>query len=283
VTITASDALLRYLTAQVEAIETLEPLVREDVPDALHKMRVACRRLGSCLLAFDDWFEDGSVDALLVELKWLGAALAETRDLEVVAARVLKTSQRAGIEAGERLGEAVLAERATALRASINALDDERFIQLKKSLREFLDEPQWSHHAHLSAKETMLGTIAWDWARVARDAHQARTAETREGHEERLHDVRKRIRRLRYVTEVARPVLGRRCGRFTRHLVRSQDILGRHNDAYVASAALLRICGDDPDTAVVVEQLGLEATRDDEKFMRAFGRFERSWLRRHFT
>lgn len=280
---TGADLLLPYLTAQVEAVEQLEPLVRDDVPDALHKMRVALRRLRSCLLAFGDWFAEGTTEQIVSDLKWIGGALAPPRDLEVVAARVRMSTHAAGTEAARRLSQAVLDERERVLADALAALDDEQWIQLKKTLRELVDDPEWSEAGLVDARDALRATIAREWAKVTKAMHKARTAETLEGHEERLHEVRKRSRRLRYVTEVARPALGRRCGRFTKRLVHVQDILGRHNDAYVSSAVLLRIAGDDPDANAVTHQLAHDASRDDARFTRAFARLERSRLARRFA
>lgn len=279
---TGADALLPYLTAQVEAVEQLEPLVREDAPDSLHKMRVALRRTRSCLLAFRGWFAEGTTDQILLDLKWIGAALAPARDLEVVAARVRMATHGAGTDAARRLSEAVLAERTGAFADALAALDDERWAQLTKALRELVDEPQWREAAHGDARGALTAVVAKDWRKVAKAMHKARTAETPEGHEERLHEVRKRSRRLRYVTEVARPALGWRCARLTIRLVHVQDILGRHNDAYVASSTLLRIAPADPDVHAVAHQLAHDAVVDDARFSRSFERLERSRLLRRF-
>jgi hypothetical protein len=39
----AADVLLAYLRAQAEQLRKYDPLVRRDVPDAVHRMRVAAR------------------------------------------------------------------------------------------------------------------------------------------------------------------------------------------------------------------------------------------------
>ena len=52
---------------------------------------------------------------------------------------------------------------------------------------------------------------------------------------ERQHRVRKRLKRLRYITELAQPLFGRRAvERYLQHLRPAQDVLGQHNDEAVA-------------------------------------------------
>jgi CHAD domain-containing protein len=41
-----------YLWEQVDVIRTAYPQIRRDVPDSVHAMRVACRRMRSALQSF---------------------------------------------------------------------------------------------------------------------------------------------------------------------------------------------------------------------------------------
>lgn len=52
---------------------------------------------------------------------------------------------------------------------------------------------------------------------------------------ERQHRVRKRLKRLRYITELAQPLFSKRAvERYLQHLRPAQDVLGQHNDEAVA-------------------------------------------------
>ena len=48
----AGQVVVAYLREQVEALKSMDPMVRRDEPDSVHKMRVATRRLRSTLRSF---------------------------------------------------------------------------------------------------------------------------------------------------------------------------------------------------------------------------------------
>ncbi|MFC7647650.1 CHAD domain-containing protein [Streptosporangium lutulentum] len=62
-----------------------DPRVRRAEEDAVHQMRVACRRLRSVLKSFKTIVE--GTENLQDELRWLGEVLGEARDLEVIRER----------------------------------------------------------------------------------------------------------------------------------------------------------------------------------------------------
>jgi inorganic triphosphatase YgiF len=76
------------LADQVTQLRRLDPLVRRDVPDAVHKSRVAIRRLRSALATFRPLLNRGVTDPLRDELKWLGGVLGDARDAEVMHERL---------------------------------------------------------------------------------------------------------------------------------------------------------------------------------------------------
>ena len=77
--------MLDYLARQVTALLAQDPRVRQAEDDAVHQMRVACRRSRSALKAFKAILAD--TGPLQDELQWLGNELGEVRDLEVIRAR----------------------------------------------------------------------------------------------------------------------------------------------------------------------------------------------------
>ncbi len=62
--------------------------VRRDLPDSVHQMRVACRRLRSALKTFRPLLDAEAVEYLRGELQWLASELGEVRDTEVQRARL---------------------------------------------------------------------------------------------------------------------------------------------------------------------------------------------------
>src|SRR2546423_3425413 len=83
----AIDAITAYLSQQRDAIRSNDPGVRAGDPDAVHDMRVATRRSRSTLRTFRPLF-DPTVQRLRDELRWLGQALGQVRDGDVMAARL---------------------------------------------------------------------------------------------------------------------------------------------------------------------------------------------------
>jgi hypothetical protein len=72
---------------QADAIVWGDPAVRQDLPGAVHQMRVATRRMRSALQAYGRVVERSATRELANELKWLAGVLGAARDLEVLHAR----------------------------------------------------------------------------------------------------------------------------------------------------------------------------------------------------
>ena len=62
--------------------------MRRDAPDAVHKMRVAVRRLRNALATYRPLFVREQTEPVREELKWLAAELGEPRDAEVMRERL---------------------------------------------------------------------------------------------------------------------------------------------------------------------------------------------------
>ena len=77
--------------------------MRLDAPDAVHKMRVATRRLRSALTTFKPLFDADVVRPLGGELKWLAGELGAARDAEVMRDRVRTAVEAEGGGRHERI------------------------------------------------------------------------------------------------------------------------------------------------------------------------------------
>src|SRR5215218_5718489 len=89
VTSKAGDVLLAHIAEQVQEVRAKDLPVRMDATDAVHKMRVATRRLRSALTTFKPLFDPDVARPLRDELKWLAGELGAARDAEVMRDRVL--------------------------------------------------------------------------------------------------------------------------------------------------------------------------------------------------
>ncbi|NEE31542.1 CHAD domain-containing protein, partial [Streptomyces sp. SID7982] len=85
---TAGDHVLAYVREQIATIVRLDPAVRRDLPDSVHKMRVATRRLRSTFKTHRKILDREVTDPLGAELKWLAAELGLDRDQEVLDERI---------------------------------------------------------------------------------------------------------------------------------------------------------------------------------------------------
>ncbi|MEU8682647.1 CYTH and CHAD domain-containing protein [Streptomyces sp. NPDC048611] len=240
---TAGDVVLRYARDQVRAIIELDPAVRRDLPDAVHQMRVATRRLRSLFRSYTRVLDRTATRPLGVELKWLAAELGVERDREVLTGRL-----RAALDetpAALRLGPVdarlrIWSERrrAGARDGLLAALDGPRYLSLLEALHAFLADPPLRRAAGRPAPEVVAAAVLRDHRRLARRMETALTAPAGRERDEALHGARKAAKRTRYAAEAARPALGGPAKKFTKRTKRVQQLLGDHQDSVVARGAL---------------------------------------------
>lgn len=245
----ARRALAAYLAAQRDAMVEYDPLVRDGDAEAVHRMRVATRRLRSTLRSFAPLLT-GDLDALHDEVRWITGLLGAVRDTDVMGWRL------AGMVAEEPqelvLGPVAaritseLAARAAQARAELVAgLDSPRYTALLKELDALVAraaEPQRLARRRLMrrARKAMRRADA----RLAAATAPARTAPDGPGApgepsaDERLHEARKAYKRARYAAELVGPIAGKRAARLAKRLTELQDVLGAHQDAIVTGELL---------------------------------------------
>ncbi|TJZ55806.1 CYTH and CHAD domain-containing protein [Streptomyces piniterrae] len=241
---TAGEIVLRYVREQVRAIVELDPAVRRDIPDSVHRMRVATRRLRSAFRSYAKVLDRAATGPIGDELKWLAAELGVDRDREVLTERL-----RAGlaeVPGPLRLGPVAARLRIWEERSRqgsrqdlLAVLDGERYLALLKTLRALLDEPPLKKAAGRPAPQVMSAAVLKDYARLAGRVETALDAPpgttTRDV---ALHNARKAAKRTRYAAEAATPALGKPAKKFTRRTKKVQQLLGDHQDSVVARTTL---------------------------------------------
>ena len=233
------ELLLSHLGTQIDELRVREPGARIDSPDAVHRMRVACRRLRSSLATFGPLFAGPQAQHLRGELKWLGSELGGVRDVEVMRAHLNETVAILPVDAdlAKVLAEVdrELAERHShAHQNLIEALNSPRYAASLTALMAFVTYPQWDPKA--APRHTLPSLVGRACDRVD---HAAKTAEGMldlAGPE--LHEVRKAAKRARYAAEVAAPLAGSAAQRLARRMEDLQELLGRHQDSLMARALL---------------------------------------------
>lgn len=250
---TAGDALLAYLAEQFAELRFQSPGVRENQAEAIHKMRVAARRLRSLLASGRKLFEDGEAEDLRSELRWLSGTLGPARDPRVVQARLRELLAAEADElvlgqAAARIDEELDAAAAAGFEGALAALDSERYTELLGRFEAWLSAGQLSQKASRPPRKTIRKFVARDEKRLRRAIVRLPAAEDRTGErDEGLHEVRKAAKRLRYSAELAESLGGgggagkaRRTAKAARKI---QTSLGQHQDSVVARSLLADLGG----------------------------------------
>ncbi|MFE4331632.1 CHAD domain-containing protein [Streptomyces sp. NPDC056831] len=240
---TAGDHVLAYIRHQTEAIVVLDPAVRRDLPDSVHQMRVATRRLRSALRTYRKILDRSVTDPVGDELKWLAAELGIDRDQEVLDARL--RSGLAGLSGTLVLGPVrsrlriwSVARRGGSRHRTVAVLDGKRYLALLESLDVLLAAPPLLPAASHAPEQALPRAVLKEYERLA--ARVGHALELRPGHDRDLamHDARKAAKRARYAAEAARPALGKPAKRIAKRMKAVQTLLGDHQDSVVARDAL---------------------------------------------
>ena len=243
-----------YLRQQRDALVTLDPRVRRDEPDSVHKMRVATRRARSTLKTFRPLWDRIEADRLRGELKWLAETLGGVRDAEVLDRRITAALEREPADlvigpVAARLSGRLRGETARHRRALISALDGRRYATLLEDLDELLAAPVSARGAQpagdavrkrvRAAVRDVDGLI--EASMRAEDAPERPRTEPLPGvldPDEALHEARKAAKRARYAAEAAVPVGGAEATALAAAMEDVQELLGGHQDSVVTRALL---------------------------------------------
>jgi len=235
----ARQVVQAYLRTQAETLKSLDPLVRREEPDAVHKMRVTTRRLRSTLQAFGTVIPRPRTAGLAGELKWLGGVLGAARDAEVLAAHLRDGLARYPAEqvigpVEARVQAHFAGQRAAARTALLKVLDSPRYFALLNDLDTLIDDPPPGPQAALAASAVLPAAVRRSYRRTARRMRRARRARPGAPSDAALHQARKAAKRTRYASEAAAPALGKKASRFARQMKHVQSRLGDHQDAVIA-------------------------------------------------
>jgi len=206
------------------------------------------------------------------DLKWLGSALGEVRDLDV-----LRKNLR-GIPS--ELDRTLVERRDDAMKQLALVLEDTRYLDLLNRLHAASDRvPLAGDAVELAsekAQDTLPVIVGTNWRKLRRQVRKA----GKHPSPERLHRIRKKSKELRYSSEFAEPFIGRPARRLAKGARKLQDQLGEHHDAVAAGEWLRALAYEGNGTrlpgAVAFQAGGLaaDAGRRQAHFEAVWGR---SW------
>jgi CHAD domain-containing protein len=242
----AGDTVLAHVREQVAQIRAQDLPVRLDAPDAVHKMRVATRRLRSALTTFKPLFAPDVARPLRDELKWLAGELGAARDAEVMRDRVSAAVQAESAAAAlGPVADVAGAELDGAYRAAhdrvLAELDGDRYHGLLLALDRLITSPPLTERAAKSTRKVVPGLVARSYAGVRDLVEEAAAKPAGPGREELLHDARKAAKRARYAGESVSVVFGKDALAFAAALEDVQEALGEYQDSLLTRERLQQL------------------------------------------
>lgn len=234
----AADAVRAMICTHVERLLLQDLRVRRDLPDAVHQMRVAARRLRSGLRVFRPLLDREWADGLREELGWAAGELGLMRDTEVLLKRL---DDHAGEleEEDERRARAVidpwLNARLDAARTDAMAdFGSERHRTLLVDLVDAANHPRLTELAERPCREVLPPLVEHAWKRLAKDVDDLELS----GPSETWHEARIAAKRARYAVDAVVPVFGKDAEALADKLSQVTELLGEHQDAHVARMTL---------------------------------------------
>ncbi|WP_317443322.1 CYTH and CHAD domain-containing protein [Streptomyces collinus] len=241
--VTAGDHVLAYLREQRETLLECDPAVRRDLPDSVHRMRVATRRMRSTFRTFGSILDPATTTPLATELKWLAAELGADRDQEVLADRL--TTALDGLPPALVLGP--VHHRVTTWAHTrhgstrghlIAILDSARYLALLDGLDALLADPPLRAKAAAKPGKALAKAVRKDFAKVSRRITGALDLPPGEQRDLALHEARKKAKRTRYAAEAAIPALGGPARSLAKSMKSLTSLLGDHQDSVMARRTL---------------------------------------------
>jgi CHAD domain-containing protein len=243
---TVGQLVATYVAAQCDVLASNDVGMRTGKP-AVHKTRVAARRLRSTLRMFDDVFVAAPAEELNNELSWYADVLGEVRDRDILSNQLTKRiaelppeQVRGPVES--QITKTLAAERQQAVDRLEEAMRTPRYQHLMQLLR------TWKTAPPITDAASEQDTAAVEYVEKAKRKADKRLHKADDDIEQ-LHRARKAIKRARYAAELAEPADGNMKA-IAREAEELQTVLGDHQDAIVAARFLATISlADDGETA----------------------------------
>jgi CHAD domain-containing protein len=226
-----------YLTAQSDVLAGNDVGMRTGTP-AVHKTRVAARRLRSTLRIFDEVVDAAPAEELDKELQWYADMLGQVRDRDILSNRLTKEIAELPPEqirgrVADEITKALAAEREDALRRLEKGMRTRRYKHLMQLLRGWRAAPPLTEAA---AEEAVTAVKYVEKAKQKADKRLRKADDDID----QLHRARKAMKRARYAAELVEPV-DKEMKTIEKEAEELQTLLGEHQDAVVSATFLTTI------------------------------------------
>jgi CHAD domain-containing protein len=266
----------------VAEVRRFDPLVRADAPDAVHRMRVATRRLRSALATFRPLFDRDVTETLRVDLKWFAGLLGDARDAEVLRERLLtqldgEPPEMVRGHVRDFIDRDLTNTYREAHRFCLQHMQSSRYLELVDRLDQLATSPPWREDAHRRKLGFLRERVGREYKRLSRRVESAGRAHGAAEKAERYHEVRKAAKRVRYATEPLIPVYGKQAKRLGKAMKRVQSLLGDHQDSAETRRELHQMSDRAASARVNAYSLGVLDVRQEQRAVIKRSEFKSTW------
>ena len=226
------------LAAALSTIESEEARVlARGSTRAVHRLRVACRRVRAVLAAFAEVISEPVAHDFGRRIRTPGRACARLRELDVLIDDVRREVD--GLPAAfaariHQLRRHLAATRSDRLADAVARLRRGRGAKRNDRLQRFLAMPS-------AGDTTPLLDFAPDRLREAGAEAFARMGDVQSLDDDGVHRLRLALKRLRYTAELFEPLYGKDLRRLAERVSHLQELTGRHHDAVTSIPRLLEL------------------------------------------
>lgn len=246
----AAEVALDYLAAQVGMLQARHAGLATDEPDAVHKSRVATRRIRSALASWRSLWDDDRLEPLAAEVKWLGAVLGGPRDAEVLRDTLVDQAGHLNdvpAESVEGLRAALESDHAAAFARLQDAMELARYVAVHERLVDLIAHPPTPAAAPPGPAADVMPRVLDQAGNRVRKHFQSAQKHSGDHRLHELHETRKKAKRARYAAEAAAAALREDASSLATQWESVTEALGQLQDSVVAEEVLQQIEGVDPE------------------------------------
>lgn len=243
------EVVQAYLDEQIRELLTHDPGVRLGLPEAVHRMRSATRRLRSAMAIYGSLFTTDAPTRIEDDLKWLARILGRPRDAEVMRERLRRRLEElprnigSGPVAGP-IGRELDSTYNAGYQAVLKTLETARYFRLLDELERFRDQPPVRPRASRPAKRESARLVNRAAKALERKFRKAARTQAGPVRDTALHEVRKDAKKLLNATESVTGIHRKRARKLARSAHRLTKILGEHQDSVVTRRFLDSLATD---------------------------------------